>query len=75
MAILRPETVKLIAQEMYDYQLSDRRAKSIADGTGPLATLSSQLPTILRLDSVEPPFGYPNLEAEAARIRGAKRED
>ncbi len=72
MGLLRPETLKLIAKEIYDYELSDQGANAIANGAGALLTTSHHLSTMLKLDAVEPPFGYPNLEAEAARMRGSK---
>ena len=72
MGILRPETVKLLAKEMYDYDLAEQDARSLANGAGALLTSSHHLTAMLDLGTVEPPFGFPNLEAEAARIRGTK---
>ena len=72
MGILTSETVKLIAREMYDYELSDEQARALARGAGALLSNSHQLSAAFNLGSVEPPFGYPILEAEAERIR-AKR--
>lgn len=72
MGILRPETVRLIAQEMFDYELSAETARWLAHGAGALLTNSHHLSTVFNLAGLEPPFGYPNLEAEAARIRAGK---
>ena len=72
MGMLRPETLKLIAKEIYDYELSDQGANAIANGAGALLTTAHHLSAMLKLDAVEPPFGYPNLEAEATRARGSK---
>jgi len=72
MGMLRPETLKLIAKEIYDYELSDQDANAIASGAGALLTTSHHLSAMLKLDAFEPPFGYPNLEAEAERARGRK---
>jgi hypothetical protein len=71
MGILKPETVKMIAREIFDYDLPDDRARTVAQGAGALLTTSHHLTAMLKLESIEPPFGYPNLEAEAARIRKA----
>ncbi len=72
MGILRPETVKLIAKEIYDYQISDESAIAIAAGTGALITVANHLGAALELGAIEPPFGYPNLLAAAARVQGGK---
>ena len=72
MGILRPETMKLIAREIYDYDLPDDRAATIAQGAGALLTTSYHLGAMLKLESIDPSFSYPFLEAEAARIRGGK---
>jgi hypothetical protein len=69
MGILRPETVKLIAKEMYDYDLSDDLALAAANGAGAMMTGAGYLRAALKLDGIESSFGYPSLEAEAARIR------
>ncbi len=72
MGILRAETMKLIAREIYDYELPDDRANALAHGAGALLTGSHHLSTILNLASIEPPFGYPILEAEAVRTGRGK---
>ncbi len=74
MGILRPETVRLIAREMYDYDISDEAAAALARGAGALLTSSHHLSTAFGLGDIEPPFGYPNLEAEAERIRRNRGE-
>ncbi len=73
MGILRPETARLIAHEMYDYDLSDEAAAALARGAGALLTSWRHLSADFGLGGIEPPFGYPNLEAEAERIRGNKK--
>ncbi|MFZ0889254.1 MAG: hypothetical protein WA005_12435 [Candidatus Binataceae bacterium] len=72
MGILTAETVKMLAREMYDYELTDKDARALADGAGPLLTMASRLGDLLDLKAMEPPFGYPNLQAEAQRIRRKK---
>ncbi len=72
MGMLRPETMKLIAKEIYDYDLSDEGAGAIANGAGALLTTTHHLGATLKLDAIEPPFSYPNLEAEATRVRGGR---
>ncbi len=67
MAKLTAETVKRMAQELYDYQLSDEAAASVAHALGALGTNSRRLNN-LGLGGVQPPFGYPTLQAEAERI-------
>jgi Asp/Glu/hydantoin racemase len=69
MGTLTAETVKLIASQIYDYELDDDRARAIAGGGGPLVTVASRLAEALDLRQIEPPFGFANLEAEAARLR------
>ncbi len=73
MGILRPETVKLMAREIYDYEIADEAAASLARGAGALLTGSHHLGAAFNLSGVEPPFGFANLEAEAERIRRTKK--
>jgi hypothetical protein len=73
MGILRPETVKLMAREMYDYEIADAATEALARGAGALLTGSHHLSAAFDLGGVEPPFGFPNLEAEAERIRSNKK--
>jgi hypothetical protein len=68
MAQLSPEAVKMIAQQMYDYQLSDDAASAVAHMVGAMAVYTRRLET-LTLGGLQPPFGYPTLIAEADRIR------
>jgi hypothetical protein len=68
MARLTPQTVKLLAHELHDYQLSDEAAASLAHMLGAMATHSRRLET-LGLTALQPPFGYPTLLAEAERRR------
>jgi len=72
MGILTPETMKLIAREMYDYDLSDRSARAVANTAGAMVTVSHHMSAMLKLGSIEFPFGYPNLDAEATRLRERK---
>jgi hypothetical protein len=68
MAKLRPDTVKMLAQQLYDYELSDDSAAAVAHMVGAMATFSQRLEA-LNLAGLQPPFGYPTLIAEADRIR------
>lgn len=68
MARLTPEAVKMIAQQLYDYEMSDDSAATVAHMVGAMATYSKRLDTI-KIAGLQPPFGYPTLIAEAERIR------
>ena len=72
MGILTADTVKMFVREMYDYELTERDARALANSAGALLTMSNRLGELFDLESIEPPFGYPNLEAEAQRLRGRK---
>jgi hypothetical protein len=60
-----PESVKAIAREVYDYELADDAAASVARFLG---AMTSGLRRLEIPDGVQPPFGYPTLEAEAQRL-------
>lgn len=68
MARLTSETAKMLAQQLYDYQLSDEAASAVAHMVGAMATYSRHLED-LKLGGLQPPFGYSTLIAEAGRIR------
>lgn len=68
MARLTPETVKVMAKELYDYEMSDESAAAVASAAGAMITHARRLGN-LDLAGVQPPFGYPTLLAEADRIR------
>jgi hypothetical protein len=68
MAHLTPETVKAMAKELYDYELSDEAAAIVANAAGAMVTRSRRVGSV-DLSGVQPPFGYPTLLAEAERIR------
>ncbi len=65
MAQITGETVKRMAHDIFDYEISDADAESMAHTAGSMLTLARHLNT-LGLSGIEPPFGYPNLNAEAA---------
>ena len=67
MARFTAETVKLLARELHDYQLSDEGAATVAHMIGALANHSRRLHA-LGLAGLQPPFGYSALRAEANRI-------
>src|SRR5579864_9348687 len=71
MAWLTPDTLQKLARELYGYEMPIETAKSIVAGAGAMMSMSDHLDT-LGLDAVEPPFGYPNLLAEASRMRPRK---
>lgn len=71
MGRLTPETVKMLARELYDYELPDDAAASAAHLVGATAAISRRLDS-LELGGLQPPLGYPTLIAEADRIRGRK---
>jgi hypothetical protein len=68
MAKLTPDAVKMLAQQLYDYELTDDSAAAVAHMVGAMATYSQRLDA-LNLAGLQPPFGYPTLLAEADRIR------
>ncbi len=68
MARLTAEAVKMLAQQLYDYDLADDAAEAVAHMVGAMATYSRRLET-LNLAGLQPPFGYPTLIAEAERLR------
>jgi hypothetical protein len=68
MARLTPEAVKILAQQLYDYNLTDDAAESVAHMVGAMATYSQRLDR-LSLAGLQPPFSYPVMLAQAERIR------
>jgi hypothetical protein len=68
MAKFTAATAKLIALELYDYELSDEAAASVAHVVGAIANYSRRLHGI-ELAGLQPPFGYATLRSEADRIR------
>jgi hypothetical protein len=68
MARLTGEAVKMLAQQLYDYNLSDDAAEAVAHMVGAMATYSRRLET-LNLNGLQPPFGYPALLAQAEALR------
>ena len=68
MALLNAPTVRALALELFDYQLSEDAAASVAHIVGAMASYSRRLHGI-GLGGVQPPFGYPFILAEADRIR------
>jgi hypothetical protein len=61
---LTAQAVKLLAQQLHDYDLSDDAAETVAHMVGAMATYSRRLET-LNLTGVQPPFGYPALIVQA----------
>jgi hypothetical protein len=71
MAPMNGDTVKRMARDIFDYEISDSDANAMANSTGAILTLSRHLGN-LGLSGIEPPFGYANLLAEAGRLNGKK---
>jgi hypothetical protein len=71
MAQLTNETVRTIAREVFDYEISERDAHSVANTAGAMLTLARQLGE-LPLSGIGPAFGYTNLNAEAAHLNATK---
>ena len=67
MARLSPEAVKLIAKQLYNYELSDDAAGAVAHMVGAIAPYAERLES-LKLEGLQPPFGYPTLVAQAYQI-------
>ena len=72
MPLVTPATVKQVLKDLYGYPISDADAQSIAHSAGAMLTLAGHLGS-LGLAGIEPPFGYPNLSAEAARLSKTKQ--
>lgn len=68
MAQLTAETMRRLAREIFDYELEDGDAHGLANTSGAMLTMSRHLGT-LGLDGIQPPFGYPNLTAEASQLK------
>jgi hypothetical protein len=71
MAQLTGQTVKQMAWEMFDYEISDHDAQTVANTAGAMLTLSRHLGA-LPLSGIGPAFGYANLNAEAAHLSAKK---
>ena len=67
MPLVTHETVKQVLRDLYGYEISDADANSIAQSAGAMLTLAGHLGSI-GLAGIEPPFGYPVLNSEAARL-------
>lgn len=65
---LTPDTVRMLARQLYDYTLDDEAAASIAHMVGAMAAYSRRLES-LGMSGLQPPFGYATLLAEAERAR------
>jgi len=72
MPLLTADAVKKALHDLYSYEVSDADAQAIANGAGPIFTLSQHLKT-LTVDDVSVPFGYPVIAAEAQRLAKLKR--
>ncbi|HVN88280.1 MAG TPA: hypothetical protein VMT61_00555 [Candidatus Binataceae bacterium] len=72
MARLTPETVKVLAHQLYDYDLSDDSAVSVAHIVGAMTHYLRRLDA-LPLGGLQPPFGYATIVAEAQRINRGKK--
>ncbi len=62
---IMPESVKALARQVYNYELADEAAVSVARILG---AMTAGLSRIEVPEGAQPPFGYPTLEAEAARL-------
>ncbi len=71
MAQLTGETVKQIAREVFDYDITDHDAHSVANAAGAMLTLSRYLGT-LPLTGIGPAFSYATLVAEASHLNSRK---
>ena len=69
MAQLTGDTIRKIAREIFDYEITEHDAHSVANTAGAMLTLSRHLAQ-LPLSGIGPSFGYSNLIAEAAHLNG-----
>jgi len=63
---INPASVKAIAREVFEYELADDAAVSVARILGAMTNGLRQLEVT---GGSQPPFGYPTLAAEARRLR------
>lgn len=68
MARVTGEAVKLLAHQLYDYNVSDDVAEAVAHMVGATASYARRLES-LNITGLQPPFGYPALIAQAERSR------
>jgi hypothetical protein len=71
MPLVTGETVKQVLRDLYGYEVTDADAHAIARSAGAMLTLAGHLGSI-GLAGIEPPFGFPVLMAEAARLGKSK---
>jgi len=71
MAQLTAEAVRKLAREIFDYEIADHDAHSVANTAGAMLTLARQM-SALPLSGIGPAFGYANLNAEAAHLNSKK---
>ncbi|HLI80057.1 MAG TPA: hypothetical protein VKV03_08745 [Candidatus Binataceae bacterium] len=71
MAELTGETVKKMAREIFDYDISEHDAHGVANMAGAMLTLARHLGA-LPLSGIGPAFGYANLISEAAHLNAKK---
>ncbi len=69
---LTADSVKRTLHDVYGYEITDENAHAIANLAGAMLTGASQVLGALELGGIEPPFGFPVLTAEAARIAKTK---
>jgi hypothetical protein len=60
------ESVQALARELFDYDLADEAAASVARILGAMSTGLGRCEVP---HGAQPPFGYPTLAAEAQRLR------
>jgi hypothetical protein len=70
MPLVTGQTVKQVMRDLYGYEVSDAGAEEIAHSAGAMLSIAEALKSI-GLAGIEPPFGYPVLLAEAARLAKA----
>ena len=63
---VNPASVKALAHEVFEYELADDAAASVARILGAMTNGLRQLEVARE---AQPPFGYPTLTAEARRLR------
>ncbi|MGO9266047.1 MAG: hypothetical protein ACLQBA_14405 [Candidatus Binataceae bacterium] len=63
---VNPASVQALAREVFEYELTDDAAASVARILGAMTNGLRQLEVA---GGSQPPFGYPTLEAEARRLR------
>ncbi len=71
MARFTADTVRLLAAELFEYDIPREAAETVARMVGANAHYARRMQS-LSLGKIQPPFGYPTMIVEAERIRRSR---